>query len=74
MKFYKIKESEKGPKKNKEKQMNSASQFWSIFILLIMNEYNIGRHIDENNKELIDSISAAEISEIPRDKLENYVN
>lgn len=72
IKFYKIKEADKG--KKKEKKDASSVHFWTIMILLIINEYSIGRHTDEDNKDLKETLTAAELSEIPPEKLENYIN
>lgn len=73
VKFYKHKESDKFEKKKKENPVSSV-QFWSIFILLIMNEFTIGKPIKEDNSNLEKTLSIAEVTEIPPHKLNNYVN
>lgn len=73
IKFYKIKESDKNAKK-KDKSVASSLHFWSVFILLIINEYSIGRHVVEDNEGLKETLTLAEISGIPADRLDNYIN
>jgi hypothetical protein len=73
VKFYKQKESDKLEKKKKDKPVSSV-QFWSIFILLIINEYTIGKPIKEDNSELEKTLSVVEVTEIPQHKLDNYIN
>ena len=73
LKFYKIKESDGSKQKKKEKNYTPIVQFWSIFILLIINEYSIGRNIHEDNTGLKESLTSTEISIVPSNKLENYL-
>jgi hypothetical protein len=73
IKFYKQKEADKDFNK-RERAVTANAQFWSVFILLIVNEYSMGRHMQEDNSDLKGTLSAAEISEIPQEKLDNYVN
>ena len=73
IKFYKIKESDKSAKR-KDKNMSTSVQFWSVFILLIINEYSIGRHVVEDNAGLKETLTLSEISNIPIERLDNYIN
>lgn len=73
IKFFKSKESDRKVNK-KDKSFSSNVQFWSIYILLIINEYSIGRPIAEDNEALKSALTAAELSEIPPEKVNNYVN
>lgn len=73
LRFYKFKEQDGSKPKKGDKNYIPVVQFWSIFILLIINEYSIGRNIHENNSKLQESLTAAEISMIPSLKLENYL-
>lgn len=74
IKFYKIKghTDVKGKKKDKE-MLNMYAQFWSLFILQIVNEYSINRANAEDNTELKETLLEAEKIQIPPSKLENYV-
>ena len=72
LRFYKLKEQDGGKLEEGDKNYTPVVQLWSIFILLIINEYSIERKIHENNTKLKESLTAAEISMIPSFKLENY--
>lgn len=74
IKFYRAKDADSGKGKKKEKLSLTTVQLWSIFILLIINEYSIGRSIVENNQGLRETLTLAEISEVLPTRLDNYLN
>lgn len=70
IRFYKEKERDRAAKKDNSM---SSVQVWSIFILLIMNEFSIGRNQVQITEHLKDSLSTVETQEIPLEKMPNYI-
>eukprot|EP00343_Euplotes_focardii_P001203 CAMPEP_0205802620 /NCGR_PEP_ID=MMETSP0205-20121125/5013_1 /ASSEMBLY_ACC=CAM_ASM_000278 /TAXON_ID=36767 /ORGANISM="Euplotes focardii, Strain TN1" /LENGTH=238 /DNA_ID=CAMNT_0053069359 /DNA_START=583 /DNA_END=1296 /DNA_ORIENTATION=+ len=76
IRFYREKEAggkqrEEGGEKRR-KDAGASVQVWSIFILMIMNEYSIGRTIQENVDGLKTTLSTTELTEVPSNKIDNY--
>ena len=53
--------------------MSLNPQFWSTFILLIINEYSISRDHREDTSGYISTLCEAEIDNIQPSKLDNYI-
>ncbi|CAI2374223.1 unnamed protein product [Moneuplotes crassus] len=69
IRFYKEKEKDKSQPKGKM----ASVQVWSIFILMIMNEYTIGRPAIENIESLRPTLIQKELDHIPSEKISNYI-
>ena len=68
-KFFRSKEGLSSSKKN---DATSLAQFFSVFILMILNEYSISRELKENNDKFLHTITKKEM-EIVKDHIKEYV-
>ena len=78
IRFYKKKaeskqKEQKKVKKEKKDLNNLDTQFWSTFILLIIQEYTMDRTHREDISGYKDTLCNAELANIPPKKIDNYI-
>ena len=78
IRFYKKKaeskqKEQKKVKKEKKDLSNLDTQFWSTFILLIIQEYTMDRTHREDISGYRDTLCNAELANIPPKKIDNYI-